>query len=119
MVHVRHVTMTDDQLAYIEEFCAKIRTGLEQADFNAKRQIIELLDIRGKIAFENGQKVVYLKCLIEPKEQQQRLPIQILRSASTHTVYTVELTARIILGQEVTFADMFFAQALPQYIAGQ
>jgi len=26
MVHVRQVTMTDDQLAYIEAFCAKIKT---------------------------------------------------------------------------------------------
>jgi len=76
MVHVRHVTMTDDQLAFIEEFCAKIRKGLNRADFNARRHIIELLDVRGKIAFENGQKVLYLKCLID-LEQQQRLPIQI------------------------------------------
>lgn len=98
MAHGRHVTMTDDQLAYIEEFCAKIRTGLDQADFNAKRQIIELLDIQGKVAFENGQKVVYLKCLIDPKELQPRLPIQISPSLSTHTPYTIELTARLILG---------------------
>jgi site-specific DNA recombinase len=77
ILHVRHVTMTDDQLEYIEEFCAKIRKGLDRADFNAKRQIIELLDIRGKIAFENGEKVLYLKCLIDPKEQQPRLPMQI------------------------------------------
>ena len=82
MVHIRHVTMTDDQLAYIEEFCTKIRRGLDHADFNAKRQIIELLDIRGKIAFENGQKVIYLKCLIDTQEQQQRLPIQISPSSN-------------------------------------
>jgi hypothetical protein len=35
-VHVRDIAMANDQLAYIEEFCAKIRTGLDQADFNAK-----------------------------------------------------------------------------------
>ena len=88
MAHVRHVTMTDDQLSYIEAFCAKIRTGLDQADFNAKHQIIELLDIRGKIALENGQKVVYLKCLIDPKEQQQRLPIQTSPSLNTGVTAT-------------------------------
>ena len=76
--HIRKVTMTDDQLAMIEIFCAKIRNGLDEADFNARRQIIELLDIRGKIAFENGEKVIYLKCLITPQGQQQRLPMQIL-----------------------------------------
>lgn len=57
--------MTDDPLAYIEQFCAKIRVRLDNADFNAKRQIIELLDIRGKIAFESGQKVLCLRCLLD------------------------------------------------------
>jgi len=75
--HIRKVTMTDDQLSYIEAFCAKIRNGLDQADFNTKRQIIELLDVRGKIAFENNEKVVYLKCLIT---QQPLAPIVISHS---------------------------------------
>ena len=83
MAHVRHVTLTDDQLSYIEEFCAKIRVGLENADFAAKRQIIELLDIRGKIAFENGQKVLYLRCLLDTQEPLRRLPMQISPSSST------------------------------------
>ena len=55
---------------YIEEFCATIRTGLDNADFNAKHQIIQLRNIRGKIAFENGERIVYPKCLIEPREPQ-------------------------------------------------
>ena len=58
MAHFKNVTMTNDQLAYIEEFCAKISTDLDRADFNTKRQIVELLDIRSKITFEDGQKVV-------------------------------------------------------------
>ena len=78
--HIRKVTMTDDQLSYIEAFCAKIRNGLDQAGFNTQRQIIELLDVRCKIAFENNEKVIYLKCLINPKEQQPLLPIVILPS---------------------------------------
>ncbi len=75
--HIHKVTITDDQADVIETFCAKIRGGLDQADFDARRQIIELLDVRGKIAFENDQKVIYLKCLIQPKEQQPLLPMQI------------------------------------------
>ena len=62
----------------IEAFCAKIRNGVDQADFNTRRQIIEQLDVRGKIAFENGEKVIYLKCLINTQEQQRQLPMQIL-----------------------------------------
>lgn len=94
MAHVRHVTMTDDQLSFIEEFCATIRTGLNLADFYAKRKIIELLDIRGKIAFENGQKVVYLKCLIDPKEQHPPLPMQISPSSNIGATATMPCASR-------------------------
>jgi hypothetical protein len=83
--HIRKVTMTDDQLTYIEAFCAKIRHGLDQADFNTKRQIIELLDIRGKIAFENNEKVLYLKCLIS---QQQVSRVLISHWSNTGAIAT-------------------------------
>ena len=43
-------------LAYIEEFCAKSH-GLDNAAFNDKRQIIQLLEIRGKITFENCERM--------------------------------------------------------------
>jgi len=72
--HIRKVAMTDDQLSYIEAFCTKIRKGLNKADFKIKRQVIEMLDIRGKIAFENNEKVIYLKCLI-PQQPVSRLLI--------------------------------------------
>ena len=75
--YIHKVGITDDQLSYIEAFCAKIREGLNKADFNTKRQIVELLDIRGKIALENGERVLYLKCLIQPNEKQQRFPMLI------------------------------------------
>jgi hypothetical protein len=44
--HVYKATISDDQLIQIEAFCAKIRCRLNHADFDAKRQIIELLDVR-------------------------------------------------------------------------
>jgi site-specific DNA recombinase len=86
--HIRRTVITDDQLSYIEEFCAKIRKGLDQADFNTKRQIIELLDIRGKVAFENNEKVIYLKCLIQPNEQQALLPILISHLSNIGAIVT-------------------------------
>lgn len=90
MVHVRHVTMTDDQLAYIEAFCAKIRKGLKKADFKTKRQIVDLLDIRGKVAFENGEKVIYLRCLINIQEQQPVLRLPISPSLNTGEIVTTD-----------------------------
>ena len=40
-------------------FCAKIRHGLDDSDFDTKSRIIELLDVRGKIAFDYAKKVIY------------------------------------------------------------
>lgn len=77
--HIRKVTITDEQLTLIEAFCAKIRPILAEADFSTRRQIIELLDIRGKIACENGERILYLKCLIQ-QEQQLRFPVLISHS---------------------------------------
>ncbi|HND50383.1 MAG TPA: hypothetical protein PLL95_17575, partial [Anaerolineales bacterium] len=92
--HIRKVTLTDGQLTYIEAFCAKIRHGLDQADFNAKRQIIELLDVRGKIAFENNEKVLYIKCLIT---QPPLLPIVISPSSNIGAIATIRIACRPIL----------------------
>jgi hypothetical protein len=52
----------DDQIADIEAFCAQIRYGLEAATFEQKRHVIDLLDVRGTLAIENDEKVVYVKC---------------------------------------------------------
>jgi hypothetical protein len=92
---VRNATLSDDQMGLIEAFCARIRKGLDQADFNTRRQIIELLDIRGTIAFENGDKVLYLECPIAPYEQVPLLPIVISPSSNSDWQNPVEITARL------------------------
>jgi hypothetical protein len=56
--------LSDDQIADIEIFCAQIWDGLENATFEQKRHIIDLLDVRGTLAIENDEKVIYVKCLI-------------------------------------------------------
>jgi hypothetical protein len=97
MEHLSQSTITDDQLAYIKEFCAKIRGRLEQADFDTKRQIIELLDVRCKIDIEDGEKVIWLKCLIEPQEQLQVLRTPTSHLSSDHNRHPVIITARLVL----------------------
>ncbi len=95
--HIRKVTLTDEQLEFIETFCAKIRDGLDCADFATKRQIIELLDIRAKVAFENGEKVIYLKCLIVQPEQRQVLLMLILPWQCLYKGTPITVSARLVL----------------------
>ena len=51
-------------MAEIEAFCAEVREGLDEATFEDKRRYFDLLNLHGTLATENGEKVVYLKCLI-------------------------------------------------------
>jgi len=60
--HMQQVTITDEQIAEIEAFCAEVRDGLDNATFEDKRQYFDLLDVRAKLAIENDEKVAYVSC---------------------------------------------------------
>lgn len=58
-------TLTDEQIKSLREFVAKVSEGLEKAevDFKTKRWIIEMLNLEATLTVEDGQKVVYGRCL--------------------------------------------------------
>jgi hypothetical protein len=95
--NMRTATSTDVQLFTVQAFLAGIRAGQEKADFNAKRQSTELLDPRGKLALEAGEKVICLKCLIDLLEQQPRLHMPVLPSSNSRDVNTISPTRRAVI----------------------
>jgi hypothetical protein len=62
--YLETVTLTDKQMEMIQSYCAEVVEGLDHATFEDKRQCFDLLDVRCKLAIENGEKVVYAKCKI-------------------------------------------------------
>ena len=64
------VALSDDQILTIEGFARKVAEGLKLAeeDFGARRRIIDLLDVQVTLAIEEGQKIAYVKCLIDERE---------------------------------------------------
>jgi site-specific DNA recombinase len=64
------MTLSDNQIMTIEDFARKVAGGLAKAetDFEARRQIINLLDVRVTLAIEEGQKVTHVRCLVEEAE---------------------------------------------------
>jgi hypothetical protein len=60
-------TLTDDQIMTIEDFAREVAGGLEEAEasFDARRHIIDLLDVRVTLTIEEGQKVAYVRCLVD------------------------------------------------------
>jgi len=51
----------------LTEFAREVSEGLAVADqdFEARRQIIDLLDVRVTLAIEDRQKVIYARCLVD------------------------------------------------------
>ncbi len=45
-----------------EEFAERVRTGLDNADYEAKRRVIELLDVQVVLNVEDGQEVAHVRC---------------------------------------------------------
>ena len=60
--------LNQEQIESIQQFAAEIAEGLEAAeeDFDAQRRIIEMLDVQATLVEENGEKVVYARCALDP-----------------------------------------------------
>ncbi len=60
-------TLTDDQITSIENFAREVAGGLEEVekDFNARRRIIDLLDVQVTLVREKGQEIAYVRCLVD------------------------------------------------------
>ncbi len=59
-------TLSHEQMSSLQGFAVRVAEGLEQADgsFEARRQIIEIMDVRGTLAVEEGEMVAYVRCLL-------------------------------------------------------
>ena len=60
-------TPTDDQIKSIENFAREVAGALEEAekDFDARRRIIDLLDVQVTLVREEGQEIAYVRCLVD------------------------------------------------------
>ena len=65
--HLEKLTYSDADIETIEDFCSKINHNLDNITYEGKRRIIDMLDVRGTLAIENEEKVIYVSCLITPQ----------------------------------------------------
>lgn len=58
--------LTANQIKQIQEYTKVVAEGLRVAEesFEARRQIIELLDVRVTLTIEDDEKVVYVRCIL-------------------------------------------------------
>jgi hypothetical protein len=59
--------LTEEQVGHIiDEFSEKVDKGLfyAETDFDIRRQLVEALDLEGTLAMEDGQRVIYVRCIL-------------------------------------------------------
>lgn len=62
--HLQINIPTDEEINSIVAYCEEIGVGLDNATFEDKRRYFDWLNVRGKLAVEVNEKVVYAKCRI-------------------------------------------------------
>lgn len=77
--HLTSGILGNEQITEIEASFAEIRDKLENASFQSKRHLIEMLDVHGKLIIEENRKVIYITCLLQ---QQQRSLVLTSHSSS-------------------------------------
>ena len=70
--YLEQSVISDEQVEDIKSFCETIKDELDIATFDQKRQLLEMLNLRGTLAIEDNERIVYVKCLVAP---QQRLSL--------------------------------------------
>ena len=85
-VRINATTYSDEDIATLEAFCATIKTKLNIATFADKRHILDLLDVRGTLAIENGERIIYVQCLIAPQPVSLVLTSHSLNTGATRTM---------------------------------
>jgi len=65
--HLAEQVLTDEQIQTIEGLAEGVREDLRitDADFDLKRQIVDLLDVQPRLVVEDGRKVAYVRCIID------------------------------------------------------
>jgi hypothetical protein len=83
--HLVTVQVSEEQIRDIEEFCSNIRESLDLLDFDERRQFFDMVDMRGVLAIENGERIVNVSCHLGKQRLQV---IQTSPSSSTGATAT-------------------------------
>ncbi len=95
--HLETKTLTEGQVQSIQEFAAKVGQGLGVADtsFEARRKLVDLLDVTARLAVEDGDKVIYVACNLG--EGVLSVASKTIRCHRHNRQLSFILTARIVL----------------------
>lgn len=100
-MYLQVIVLIEEQRKDIQDFCPNIRDRVDCATFEQKREVINVLDVRGTLANENDEKVVNVKCLIG---QPQVSVVRTLPLSNNHKGTSIRLKARLVLSIVADFS---------------
>ena len=70
IAHLEQQILSAEQIQSIREFAAQVRQNLDamSSDPDAKRRLIESLDVRAVLSMQDGQAIVHASCVLYPEE---------------------------------------------------
>ncbi|NOH04931.1 MAG: hypothetical protein HND47_24655 [Chloroflexi bacterium] len=95
--YLEQVVLSNEQVENIKDYCESIKYVLDNATFEQKRRVLEMLDVRGTLAIEEDERVIYVKCLETPQQRLSLAPTS--PSSNLHWQNSIELTARFIVAE--------------------
>ena len=68
-VRLQGQTLSEGQIHSLQALATEVAAGIEIADESPdlRRRVIEELDVWGTLVIEDGQKVIYVRCIIDGK----------------------------------------------------
>ncbi len=66
-VRLQGQTLSEGQIHSLQALATEVAAGIEVADENPelRRRVIEELDVWGTLVIEDGQKVIYVRCIVD------------------------------------------------------
>jgi site-specific DNA recombinase len=66
VAHLERQVLSNEQIESLQDFATEVNKGLEVAedDFQTRRDIVELLDVQVTLVLEDGERVVYARCML-------------------------------------------------------
>ncbi len=93
---LKPISLGDDEIEQTVNLARGISRGLDAADkdFDKRKAIIEILDVRGVLAVENGEKVVYVTMRLTGDEP-IRLSVTNWPKLEQSSIVTLDFSAKV------------------------
>jgi site-specific DNA recombinase len=96
-------TLTEDQIQILQRLANRFSDGLDVAEerFELRRRIVEMLDVQVTLSFEDDQKIVYARCILDEER------LSVVPSTTDSTYRSSHSNKRLLPGPDRRWLGWF------------